>query len=120
VEQPALQRLNPDQPPEAIGAAIEELCRNSSAMGPVAANRQVYRLLKDGMLVSVPDRERGGQSRVRLRVVDWDQPKANDWLAVTQFKVKGDLYDCRPALLSTTTSPSTKALCRSCSGAMPS
>ncbi len=27
----ALQRLNPDQPPEAIGAAIEELSRNRSA-----------------------------------------------------------------------------------------
>ena len=95
----ALQRLNPDQPPEAIGAAIEELCRNRSAMGPVAANREVYRLLKDGVLVSVPDRERGGQSKVRLRVVDWDQPKENDWLALTQFKVKGDLYDCRPDLV---------------------
>jgi hypothetical protein len=32
-------------------------------VGPVAANREVYRLLKDGVLVSVPDRERGGQSR---------------------------------------------------------
>ena len=95
----ALQRLNPDQPPEAIGAAIEELCRNRSAMGPVAANWEVYRLLKDGVLVSVPDRERGGQSKVRLRVVDWDQPKENDWLALTQFKVKGDLYDCRPDLV---------------------
>ena len=79
----ALQRLNPDQPPEAIGAAIEEISRNRSAMGPVAANREVYRLLKDGVLVSVPDRERGGQSKVRLRVVDWDQPKENDWLALT-------------------------------------
>jgi type I restriction enzyme R subunit len=47
----------------------------------------------------VPDLERGGQSKVRLRVVDWDQPKENDWLAVTQFKVKGVLYDCRPDLV---------------------
>lgn len=95
----ALVRLNPGQPAEAINAAIEELSRNRSAMGPVAANREVYCLLKDGVLVSVPDLERGGQSKVRLRVVDWDQPKENDWLAVTQFKVKGDLYDCRPDLV---------------------
>ena len=66
----ALERLNPGQPPEAISAAIEELSRNRSAMGLVTANREVYRLLKDGVLVSVPDRERGGQSKVRLRVVD--------------------------------------------------
>ncbi|MFM9100996.1 MAG: type I restriction endonuclease, partial [Cyanobium sp.] len=95
----ALERLNPGQPPEAISAAIEELSRNRSAMGLVAANREVYRLLKDGVLVSVPDRERGGQSKVRLRVVDWDRPAENDWLAVNQFNVKGDLYNCWPALV---------------------
>jgi type I restriction enzyme R subunit len=95
----ALERLNPGQPPEAISAAIEELSRNRSAMGLVAANREVYRLLKDGVLVSVPDTERGGQSKVRLRVVDWDQPAENDWLAVNQFNVKGDLYNCWPDLV---------------------
>jgi hypothetical protein len=63
-----LERLNPGQPPEAISAAIEELRRNRFAMGLMAANRQVVCLLKDGVLVSVPDLERGGQSKVRLRV----------------------------------------------------
>jgi type I restriction enzyme R subunit len=95
----ALERLNPGQPPEAINAAIEELSRNRSAMGLVSANREVYRLLKDGVLVSVPDLERGGQCKVRLRVVDWDQPSENDWLAVNQFNVKGDLYNCWPDLV---------------------
>jgi type I restriction enzyme R subunit len=95
----ALERLNPGQPPQAIDAAIEELSRNRSAMGLVAANREVYRLLKDGVLVSVPDLERGGQSKVRLRVVDWDRPSENDWLAVNQFNVKGDLYNCWPDLV---------------------
>jgi type I restriction enzyme R subunit len=95
----ALERLNPGQPQEAISAAIEELSRNRSAMGLVAANREVYRLLKDGVLVSVPDLERGGQSKARLRVVDWDRPAENDWLAVNQFNVKGDLYNCIPDLI---------------------
>jgi type I restriction enzyme R subunit len=94
-----LPRLNPGQPPEAISAAIEELSRNRSAMGLVAANREVYRLLKDGVLVSVPDLERGGLSKVRLRVVDWDQPAENDWLAINQFTIKGDLYSCIPDLV---------------------
>jgi type I restriction enzyme R subunit len=95
----ALERLNPGQPPEAINAAIEALSRNRSAMGLVAANREVYRLLKDGVLVSVPDLERGGQSKVRLRVVDWDHPSENDWLAVNQFNIQGDLYTCIPDLI---------------------
>jgi type I restriction enzyme R subunit len=95
----ALERLNPGQPPEAISSAMEELSRNRSAMGLVAANREVYRLLKDGVLVSVPDLERGGLNKVRLRVVDWDQPAENDWLAVNQFSIKGDLYGCVPDLV---------------------
>ena len=95
----ALERLNPGQPPEAISAAIEELSRNRSAMSLVAANREVYRLLKDGVLVSVPDRERGGQSKVRLRVVDWDRPAENDWLAVNQLSIQGDLSKCWPDLV---------------------
>jgi type I restriction enzyme R subunit len=95
----ALERLNPSQPPEAIGAALEELSRNRSAMGLVAANREVYGLLKDGVLVSVPDLERGGLNKVRLRVVDWDRPAENDWLAVNQFTIQGDLYGCVPDLV---------------------
>jgi type I restriction enzyme R subunit len=95
----ALERLNPGQPSEAINAAIEELSRNRSAMGLVAANREVYRLLKDGVLVSVPDFVRGGQSKVRLRVVDWDRPAENDWLAVNQLSIQGDLSKCLPDLV---------------------
>ena len=95
----ALERLNPGQPPEAISAAMEELSRNRSATGLVAANQEVYRLLKDGVLVSVPDLERGSQSKVRLRVVDWDRPAENDWLAVNQLTIQGDLYSCIPDLI---------------------
>ena len=53
----ALERLNPTLPPEAIAAAIDELTRDRSAMGLPAANREVYRLLKDGIAVSVVDPE---------------------------------------------------------------
>jgi type I restriction enzyme R subunit len=65
----------------------------------VAANREVYQLLKDGVLVSVPDLERGGLSKVRLRVIDWDRPSENDWLAVNQIKIEGDLYNGIPDLV---------------------
>jgi type I restriction enzyme, R subunit len=95
----ALERLNPGQPPEAINAAIDELSRSRAAMGLVAANREVYRLLKDGIVVSVADRQRGGQSKVRLRVVDWDNSAANDFLVVSQLSVSSSLYTCRPDLV---------------------
>jgi type I restriction enzyme R subunit len=95
----ALVRLNPTLPAEAINNAIDEITRNRSAMLPEAANREVYRLLKEGTTVSVPDHEHGGQKTERLRVVDWVTPENNDFLLVSQFSVTGALYTCRPDLV---------------------
>ncbi len=95
----ALAKLNPGLPPEAIQAAIDELARDRSAMSLEAANREVYRLLKEGIPVSIPDREHGGQKTERLRVVDWEHPQRNDFLLVSQFSVVGSLYTCRPDLV---------------------
>jgi len=94
-----LTKLNPGLPAEAIQTAIDELVRDRSAMSLEAANREVYRLLKDGIPVSVPDREHGGQKSERLRVVDWAQPEQNDFLLVSQLSVVGSLYTCRPDLV---------------------
>jgi type I restriction enzyme R subunit len=96
----ALERLNAALPPEAIIAALDELIRDRSAMSLEAANREVYLLLKEGIKVSVPDRERGGQKMERLRVIDWEQPANNDFLLVSQFSVTGPLYTCRPDLVA--------------------
>ena len=95
----ALVRLNPALPAEAINNAIDEITRDRSAMLLEAANREVYRLLKEGIVVSVPDHAHGGQKTERLRVVDWDTPENNDFLLVSQFSVTGALYTCRPDLV---------------------
>src|SRR5438552_12020446 len=55
---PALERLNSHLPSEPLSAAIDELTRDRSAMSLAAANRDVYSVLKEGVPVSVPDRER--------------------------------------------------------------
>jgi type I restriction enzyme R subunit len=95
----ALERLNPALPTEAIATAIDDLTRDRSAMSLEAANRETYSLLKEGIKVSVPDREHGGQKTERLRVIDWEQPANNDFLLVSQFSVTGALYTCRPDLV---------------------
>ncbi len=95
----ALARLNPSLPSEAIVAAVDELTRDRSTMLLDQANREVYGLLKDGIKVSVPDRDNGGQKTERLRVVDWETPANNDFLLVSQFSVTGQLYTCRPDLV---------------------
>ncbi len=94
----ALERLNLSLPPEAISQAIDALIRHRSAMSLAAANREVYGLLKDGIPVAVPDKG-GGQKTERVRVLDWDNPAANDFLLVSQFSVTGALYTRRPDLV---------------------
>jgi type I restriction enzyme R subunit len=79
----ALGKLNPALPSEAIQSAIDELTRDRSATSLEAANREIYRLLKDGIPVSVLDPEHGGQKTERLRVIDWEQPEQNDFLLVS-------------------------------------
>ncbi len=95
----ALVKLNPSLPSEAISSAMDELTRDRSAMSLEAANREVYQLLKEGIKVSIPDTVRGGQKTERLRVMDWEHPKENDFLLVSQFSVTGALYTCRPDLI---------------------
>ncbi|HBA87418.1 MAG TPA: deoxyribonuclease HsdR [Geobacter sp.] len=96
----ALCTFNPTLPSEAISNAVDELTRDRSAMSLEAANREVYRLFKQGITVSVPDRDHGGQKTERLRVVDWEHPANNDFLLVSQFSVTGALYTCRPDLVA--------------------
>ena len=95
----ALEKLNPGLPAEAITSAVDELTRDRSTMLPEQANREVYRLLKEGIAVSVPDKEHGGQKTERVRVVDWETAANNDFLLVSQFSVTGTLYTCRPDLV---------------------
>jgi type I restriction enzyme R subunit len=95
----ALERINPSLPSDAINSAITELTRDRSAMSLAAANRDLWDLLRDGVTVSVADQERGGQKTERVRVIDWDNPRANDFLLVSQMTVTGDLYTCRLDLI---------------------
>ena len=94
-----LARLNPSLPLEAINAAVDELSRDRSAMTPAAANRELWALMRDGVKVSVPDLAKGGVKTERVRVVDWDDATANDFLLVSQMTIVGQLYTCRPDLI---------------------
>jgi type I restriction enzyme R subunit len=96
---PALQRLNPDLPMEAIEGAVEEICRDRTALSLAEANREIDKLLKQGVKVSFPDQEHGGQRVEVVSVVDWEVPENNDFLLGSQFWVAGELYLKRPDLV---------------------
>lgn len=94
---PALQRLNPDLPIEAIELAIEELIKDRSLMAPAQANREIYQLLKDGVRVFVPSEE--GDTVEVVRVIDWPNTENNDFFLASQFWVMGEMYKRRADLV---------------------
>lgn len=94
----ALRKLNPDLPDEAINLVVEELARDRSKLLPVNANQEVYRLLKDGVPVSVTD-EHGHNTLKVARVIDWGNVEENDFFLASQFWVKGDYHTRRTDLL---------------------
>src|SRR5579862_2853991 len=69
----ALRKLNTDVGPEALALTTEELTRDRSALSPAAANREVYRLLKDGVRVTV-SAEGGGRKVELVKIIDWANP----------------------------------------------
>ena len=93
----ALARLNPDLPPEALEDALRKLTRPEGA-DLLQRNRAVHRLLVDGVTVEYRTREsevRGAQARV----IDFDDPENNDWLAVNQFTVVENKRERRPDIV---------------------
>lgn len=90
----AVVRLNPETPGEALADAVEQVVRLRPKGAEVRNNRDVWNLLRDGAKVEV-QLDDGSRRTETVRFVDWDDPAANDWLAVRQFKVAGDLYNTR-------------------------
>ncbi|WP_372622490.1 type I restriction endonuclease subunit R [Falsiroseomonas sp.] len=91
----ALRRVNPALPDEALQQAEAKLTEDRSAMLPVAANREVHRLLRDGAPVELrqPD---GSLKPDRVRLVDWTEPAANDFFLASQTWIASGLYKRRP------------------------
>jgi len=81
-----LARLNPDLPREALEDALRKLSRPEGATLE-QRNRALHRMLVDGVTVEYrrPD---GSIAGAQARVMDFEDPDNNDWLAVNQFTVR--------------------------------
>jgi type I restriction enzyme R subunit len=92
-----LAQLNPRLPTEALDDAFRKLTRPE---GPTleARNRAIHRLLVDG--VTVEYRTADGSIRgAQARVLDFNDPGNNDWLAVNQFTVTEHQHIRRPDMI---------------------
>jgi type I restriction enzyme, R subunit len=90
----ALAQLNPTLPVEALDDAFRKLTR-LEAPTLIERNRAVHRLLVDGINVEYR-RKDGSIAGAQAKVLDYDQPDANDWAAVNQFTVVEGQHNRRP------------------------
>lgn len=94
----AIARLNPGMPPSAIDQVVEEVTLDRSRMIPANANRELWQLMRDGVKVRVVDNRGRAETRT-VRIVDWRNPEANEFLLASQFWVKGEMHRRRPDLI---------------------
>ncbi len=89
----AIAKLNPHIPAVARGDALRHVL-NPNVPGLANANRQLYRWLVDGVPVQF---QKDGETRGdRVRLVDFSDLTANDWLAVNQLAIQGPKQLRRP------------------------
>ena len=90
----ALARLNPDLPAAALDDAFRKLTHPEGSTLE-ARNRAFHRMAVDG--VTVEHRTDNGAIRgAQARVINFDDPTNNDWLAVNQFTVVENKHERRP------------------------
>jgi type I restriction enzyme R subunit len=90
----ALARLNRDLPPEALDDAYRKLTRIDS-LSLITRNRDLHSMLVDGVNVEYP-RSDGSIAGSQAKLVDYENPENNDWLAVNQFTVAEGQHTRRP------------------------
>lgn len=91
----ALEQLNPDLPATAYSHALDQLTEKASDKSLGQVNKEKYTLLTKGVQVSYQNKK-GELEKKRLKVFDFEKPLENEFLAVRQFEVVGDLYNRRP------------------------
>ena len=93
-----LAELNPGLPQAAYDDAVRQLTASVASQTLVAANREKYALMRDGVQVSFRN-DKGELVRNRLQVFDFDDPTTNHFLCVRELWVRGDLYRRRADLV---------------------
>ena len=93
----ALDRLNPSLPPDPLEDAFRRLTRIDAAT-LLERNRATHRMLVDGVNVEYR-RDDGSIAGDQARVIDFENPENNDWVAVNQFTVAEGQHTRRPDIV---------------------
>jgi type I restriction enzyme R subunit len=99
-----IQQLNPTVPDDTITHAIDGLMDRRTSQSLLQANQEIYSAIRDGFIVSYKDAQGKQHTNVPLKLIDYQNPHNNEFLAVTQLSIKttGNTPQCtyrRPDLL---------------------
>lgn len=94
----ALIKLNPGLPNVAYQHAIDQIKQKAADKTLVKLNKEKYTLLTKGVDVSFTN-EKGELVKKKLQVFDFENSTENDFLAVRQLEVVGELYNRRPDII---------------------
>lgn len=94
----ALRRLNPWINEKQLAEACDAMTSHLTTQSLMQINEQKYRFIRDGVPVTriKPD---GGTEEVRAKVIDFNNPDNNEFLAVRELWVYGQLYHRRADLV---------------------
>jgi type I restriction enzyme, R subunit len=92
-----LHKLNPKVSADVLEEALRQVMLVSMP-SLIANNHAFHRLLVNGVAVEAP-REDGSIGAEIVRLVDFENPKANDWVAVNQFTVAEGQHTRRPDIV---------------------
>lgn len=93
----AIDRLNPAIPAEARGDALRKVLATETP-SLVEENRRLHKLLVEGVDVEFYSQD-GTIRGDKVQLVDFDDPAANDWLAIGQFTVIEGGVNRRPDIV---------------------
>jgi len=93
----ALAELNPVVSPDLLKEASRQV-RLQQEPSLIANNRAFHRMLVNGVAVEAR-REDGSTGAEIVRLIDFDNPAANDWLAVNQFTIVDGRHTRRPDII---------------------
>src|SRR5258708_37588723 len=92
-----LRKLNPAVPTEALDEAFRKATVPQHP-SLIANNRAFHRMLVDGITVECRRKDDSIGAEI-VRLIDFDNPEANDWVAVNQFTVIEGQHNRRPDTL---------------------
>jgi len=93
----SLVKINTHIPEQIIDDVIKTINRDFTGMDMVAANYEMYHKIRNQIKVKV--RRNGRDDFDFVKLIDFDNPQANTFTAVSQMWIQGKLYWHRPDIL---------------------